>query len=218
MNITLYLPPGHMLSHSQKLGLQTLAEEYDMCCDWGDAQATKSDIPDNEASNWVTDTDVLDLDEVIMTDIARLNIPAAVHVDASDDSEACEWNHRSYLTWYDPKTRTEYYQPSGTESRGPLFETDVIMRLLRSPDCVDEWMQRLEPLRLLGIEDPFEAASKEEVGDYISHKVATRLDDAETCTSHRDEYKTLYQSGIPNPCVLSAEHIREIIHGGDEDA
>lgn len=219
MNVTLYLPPGKFLTKKQKQELQKLAEDpdVDLLCAWGEAQAAAGDIPENETSTWVADTEVLDVNEKIMAKIQELDIPAAVQIDACDDSEACEWNLRSELFWYNPKTKKSHQKPCGCNDPAPHFESKEVMDILRNPSALESWMESLEPLRILEIEPPFMAPTEKEVEAYIAHKVEIRMEDAESCTSHKKEYASIYRSGIPSPLSLSSEEIQEIITQNDEE-
>lgn len=51
------------------------------------------------------------------------------------------------------------------------------------------------------------------VDEIVRRKVAIRMEDAESCTSHEEEYDQLIRYGCPDLTKYSVEDLREMVEG-----
>lgn len=140
--------------------LEILADfiaEEEFAPEWDDAPASAEDLA--ESLSETTPTRLYsregtpDTVEKAMALATRANIALAVHIDGTNDAETCEWNHRAYLTWFDPKTGARHEEAAGSMDPSPLIPWDLVVAAAADPASAPgkSLLARNETLAELGI-------------------------------------------------------------------
>lgn len=209
MYSTIYIPPTSTIPQEAYEKLIEFLEEHEFHMENDQGPLLTEELNEDKPTALVTDQDsTSEMDNLTMALAKELKIPLALHYDGCNDMDTCEWDLRSGIQWYDPETDKNHEYPAGCIDPEPQFDVQEILRIATQPQYfINDFLDKLKPLRLLGILPPRNNSTGSTIEKYLELKTTTKIEDAENSTSHKEEYSSIYHNGTPSADAFTEEEL-----------
>jgi len=151
MDTTLVIPPSATLSADTLVKLTDFIDEWEFAEDWDDPVADLSTLAYSIPTRLKSREGNQKCVDAAMKLAKEEGIPLAVHLDSCNESDCSEWNHRSFLTWFNPKTGETSEKGAPTLDIEPELPYSQVIKLPNNPHLQEELLAEVEVLTTLGI-------------------------------------------------------------------
>ena len=154
MDAVIIIQSGRYTDPGQAGAFIPVLNEYGFCMDEWESNKWPNILDTSnmkEPRRFFSRTADLNVVDKVMKAARAQHLFAAVHIDASTSDDCYEWDHLSYLTWWDPILDTSFELSAGSITLEPDLSMQTVVDWLEGNNIVPAFWHMVRALRILGL-------------------------------------------------------------------